>query len=478
MTNRFIGREQELSRLQHMLETRVASLIVLKGRRRIGKSRLAEEFGRSFRTLTFSGLAPSEGTTAKAQREHFALQIVKQLQVPPPSAGDWNELFWHLAHHTREGRVLIVLDEISWMGSGDPAFAGKLKTAWDLEFKKNDDLVLILTGSVSSWIEKNILGSTGFVGRISLDLSLGELPLYRCNEFWGVHRDSISAYEKFKLLAVTGGVPRYLEELVPSISAKENICRLCFRSGGLLVREFDRIFSDLFHRRSSTYKAIVTRLAEGVATFQEIETATGIKGGGRLTEYLYDLETAGFIQKDATWSIRTAKELKIAHYRLKDNYLRFYIKYILPNLSRIEKDEFEMNPHKWPAIFGLQFENLVISNRHRLIQLLGLRHHDIEWDNPYFQRGTRKQRGCQIDYLIQTRDRCLYLCEIKFSQDPVASSVIKEVEEKMQAITLPRGFSIRPVLIHVNGVSNALSAEEYFSRVIDFRQFLRSPRDI
>jgi uncharacterized protein len=107
--------------------------------------------------------------------------------------------------------VLLFFDEISWMGSKDPTFLGKRKNAWDLQFKKNDRLVFVVCGSASSWIEENLLSSTGFVGRISYRLTLEELPLPDCNRFWP---DSIATYEKFKILSVTGGVPKYLEEIV------------------------------------------------------------------------------------------------------------------------------------------------------------------------------------------------------------------------------------------------------------------------
>ena len=78
----------------------------------------------------------------------------------------------------------MVLDEITWMGSQDPTFLPKLKTAWDRYFKQNPQFVMILSGSNSAWISKNILSSTGFFGRVSLRLLLEELTLPECNMFW------------------------------------------------------------------------------------------------------------------------------------------------------------------------------------------------------------------------------------------------------------------------------------------------------
>jgi len=137
----------------------------------------------------------------------------------------------------------------------DSDFPGKLKIAWDTRFKKNDHLVLVLCGSASSWIDKNILKDTDFVGRISLEINLEELPLADCNKFWQ-KKNLISSMEKLKLLSVTGGVPKYLEEINIKENAEENIKKMCFDKGGILVKEFEKIFNDIFNKRAKIYKKI------------------------------------------------------------------------------------------------------------------------------------------------------------------------------------------------------------------------------
>ncbi len=103
--------------------------------------------------------------------------ISEQTGLPRISSDDWSTLFQLLARETERGKVLILLDEISWMASGDAGFLSKLKSAWDLYFSKNPRLMLILCGSVSSWIQKNIVSSTAFLGRPSRDIKLEELTL-------------------------------------------------------------------------------------------------------------------------------------------------------------------------------------------------------------------------------------------------------------------------------------------------------------
>lgn len=472
---KFIGRQTELRQLEEISQLKKASFIVVKGRRRIGKSRLIKEFGKNFdHFYTLSGLAPDEKTTNDHQLEEFSRQLSRELGTAPAQYADWSDAFWAIAERLKKGKTLLLFDEISWMGSKDPTFLAKIKNLWDLHLSSNPNLIFIICGSASSWIDKNILSSTGFVGRISLTLTLKELTLPECSQFWP---DNISPYEKLKLLSVTGGVPKYLEEVNPKINAEENIRHLCFKNGGFLVDEFERIFSDIFLRNSDFYKKIVSILAGGALELNEIETKLG-NTYGRLSEYLHELESAGFIARDYTWDIKSGLDSpRLSKFRLKDNYLRFYLKYIEKNLTKIHRDAYSLRSlttlPEWYGVMGLQFENLVLNNKSHLHRALGIHAGDIICENPFFQRKTSTAPGCQIDYMIQTKFNSLYVCEIKFSKDKVGSSVIEEVQQKVDALKKPKGFSIRPVLMHVNGVSEAVIEQDYFSNIVDVASFLK-----
>ncbi len=475
---KFIGREEEFETLKALLKKKSASLIVVKGRRRIGKSRLLEEFADYVGTaFIFSGLAPTEQTTAQSQREEFASQFIKQFKKSPSNKESWHDLFWDVAQHSKAKQTLIILDEITWMGSHDPDFLGKLKNAWDLYFKKNDQLILAICGSSAAWIDKNILNSTGFLGRTSLILTLKELPLYDCAKFWNAENERTSSYEKLKVLAITGGIPRYLEHIDPSLSAEDNIRQLCFNENGILFDEFEKIFSDLFAPKNALYKNIVTCLVDGISDQATIASKVNLKVGGDISEYLDNLIKSGFVSRDFTWTLPKAKTSRLSHFRLKDNYSRFYLKYILPNRLNIDAGNMKnislSSLLGWHSIIGLQVENLVLSNRHLVKMALKLNLNEIIYDNPYFQRKTAKQAGCQIDYLIQTKHNTLYICEIKFSNDKIGTQVIEEVKEKIKRLSIPRHFSYRTVLIHVNGISEVLYDMQYFSHIIDLGTFLK-----
>jgi hypothetical protein len=474
---KFIGRTKELGLLKGLLRKKNSSLVVIRGRRRIGKSRLAEEFAKSFpKTIILTGIPPVDGVTAADQRQEFLRQL-QEYRLPIYRSEDWGDLFSDLAKECSRGRVLVVLDEITWMGSKDPTFLPKLKTAWDRHFKQNPQLILVISGSNSAWIQKNILSSTGFFGRVSLRILLEELPLPECNAFWEDSPGKVEPYEKFKILSVTGGIPRYLEELRFDLSAEKNIQRLCFDREGLLFNEFDQIFHDLFQKRGEFYKRIIGHLTEGHFSVKELAVKIGRSKGGDLSEALEELTQTGFLARDYTWNLSDGKKSKISRYRIRDNYLRFYLKYIQPHKEQIETGQLNRLPPGWLSIMGLQFENLLVNNGASLCHLLGIPPDEIVFAHPYLQTQQARRAGCQIDYMIQTRFNCLYICEVKFKQGAIGRKVIDEVRQKMALLQLPRGFSCRPILIHVNGVQASVIDSGFFAQIIDFSELLTGCSD-
>jgi hypothetical protein len=198
--------------------------------------------------------------------------------------------------------------------------------------------------------------------------------------------------------------------------------------------------------------------------------------GGLYSRYLDELVKAGFIKRDFIWDLKSEHQRKISRYRLSDNYLRFYLKYISLNRVKIEKGTVPAsmvnNLPGWEGVMGLQFENLVVHNFKALWKELNLSGEEVVMDGPFFQTSTIRQPGCQIDYMIQTRFSNLYICEVKFSKNAIGIEVMEETEEKIKRLKVPKLFSIRPILIHVNGVEEAVLDAKYFDKIIDFGQLL------
>ena len=471
----FVGRNLEIKLLTDLFDLKKATIAVCRGRRRIGKSTLIQHFGEKARTfLEFQGLPPREGITNKDQLNAFSEQLTRQTPLPRLKLDSWYQAFSLLNGIIRNEKTVILLDEISWMAEKDKDFAGQLKIAWDTELKKKSKLILVLCGSVTSWIDKNILNSTGFMGRVSLEIALDELGLSHCNKFWGKRAGRIDAKEKLKILAVTGGVPRYLEEINTNLSAEENIKRMCFTKEGFLFSEFNRIFNDIFSRRATSYEIIVSILAKGHKSLSEIASQLKKERSGHISSYLNDLTVSGFIAKDTVYKPGQKGRSRLCKYRLKDNYLRFYLKYIEPVSEKIRqglyKDIALENLVEWEVIMGFQFENLILNNISSICQLLNINTNSVRSAAPYFQRKTQRQEACQIDLLIQTK-YTLYVCEIKFRKI-IPKSVIGDVQEKAEKIKPRKGVSIRPVLIYSGELEQGISEEDYFDKIICFKDLL------
>ena len=474
----FVGRENDLKLLEGLFDLKKAAIAVCTGRRRIGKSTLIQQFGKKAKTfLEFQGLPPREGLNKKDQLNAFSEQLAKQTGFPKLNLESWFQAFSLLNNAIKKEKTVILLDEISWMAIRDKDFAGQLKIAWDTELKHHARLVLVLCGSVSSWIDENILKSAGFLGRISLKLTPGELSLYHCNFFWGKKADRIVAKEKLKLLSVTGGVPRYLEEINPNLPAEENIRRICFSKEGFLFSEFDQIFRDIFSSRATVYKKIVSALVGRSKTLSDVANYLKRERGGDLSRYLDDLAASGFISKDVIFEPGQKRASKLTRYRLKDNYLRFYLKYLDPIKNKIEKGLFNKvameGLSEWETIMGFQFENLVLNNIQSVCSLLAISMNNVKSAAPYFQRKTQRKKRCQVDLLIETT-YTLYVCEIKFRK-MTSKSVINEVQEKISRLKMPKGVSVRPILIYSGGLHPEVEEDGFFDRIIHFDELLTTP---
>ena len=373
-------------------------------------------------------------------------------------------------------RLCLLLDEISWMGGYDPVFPGVLRTAWETFLHRHDRLVLVICGSVSAWIKENILGNTGFTGRFSRDYVLPELSLAECAEFWGEAKDRTSSREILDVISVTGGVPRYLEEIDPGLDADENVRRMCFMSDGELYKDFDAIFDPMFGTDVELKKKILCELVNGPLSAAELERAFDLERNGRVSKSLKALKEGGFVADDPRLNPEIGEQARISRFRLRDNYTRFYLKYVAPRKLQIEMGSYNFVSLSalpdWNAVMGLQFENLIVNNAMSLLPFLHVGNVIVESAAPY--RNVRKEtgtgNGCQIDLLIQT-PRTAYVVEVKRRRE-IGPEVIDEVERKIKRLPLRKGMTPRPVLVYDGELHPAVEATGFFDAVVPARKLL------
>ena len=469
----FVGREDLLDQLNALWRAPVASLVTCRGRRRIGKSTLIAEFARRSRVkfLKLEGLPPHDGVDNAKQLESFARQLAEQTSKDYQPLTNWFDAFARLDDSlSAKAKTVVLLDEISWMGKFDPSFPSELKYAWDNRFAKKAKLIVVLCGSVSSWIDTHILKNKGFVGRPSLNLVVPELTMKESYEFWrqGARGSQLATRDIIDILSVTGGVPKYLERIDPMATADENIERLCFRAGGLLVDEFEDIFDDALDEGLSVRKKLLMAMMSGAQSVSELADAVDIGLNGRVSDHLDALEQSGFVAKDEGLNPLSGKKTKELHYRICDNYTRFYLKYIEPLRMLIKKGSFRFATLEqlpgWHAVMGLQFENLVCNNVREILRQIGLGRTLPLSAAPFRQNKTARSEACQIDLLLQTK-HTHYLVEIK-RRENLGEEIVGEVQDRAHKLKVKRGVSVIPILVYEGHLSKRVPADGYFARVI------------
>jgi hypothetical protein len=159
---------------------------------------------------------------------------------------------------------------------------------------------------------------------------------------------------------------------------------------------------------------------------------------------------------------------------LRDNCTKFYLKYIEPQkqkLTKLPQSAAASLPLNWNAVFGLQFENLILNNLRDLVSLAGIPQDEIVHLGPFFQSSTKAKAGVQIDCLVQCKKGILHLFEFKSGKN-IGMSVEAEMRRKSELLKIPRGFALRHYLVHLGDLSDELQASDFFDGKIAFESFM------
>jgi len=475
----FFGRDDTLSEMQALWGKRVGSLVTCRGRRRIGKSTLIEEFARrsDAHFINIEGIRPDGKVDNAAELFNFMKYLALRTETAEESASNWAEAFQRLDEKISDDRrTVVLLDEISWMGHFDDRFSDDLRIAWESRWKKHDRLIVVLCGSVSSWIKENIVDNRAYMGRRSADYVLGELPLCECVKFWGDSVSRTSEREIFDVLSITGGIPRYLEEINPSLTADENIRLMCFRQKSPLRIDFDEMFRDVIVDQSAFTERVLRCLVCGPKTATELAKELGVAKNGHISAACERLAEAGFVSPDPGRNPESGALVREVKYRLRDNYTRFYLKYIEPVKSIIDAGSYEFvslrQLDEWNAVTGLAFENLIVNHYREFLPALGLANALVVSAAPY-RKGPDKRRrtkGCQIDLLIQTK-QTVCLVEIK-RRKSLGNEVVKSMDAALSCLSRPKGVSFRTALVYSGSLAATVRAGGYFNATVDVGEML------
>ncbi|MBF0196199.1 MAG: AAA family ATPase [Planctomycetes bacterium] len=469
----FVGRKTELQLLEQSWNSPRGELVALYGRRRIGKSSLVEQFLQNkYNTLLLEGL---EDTSTVNQIKHCQKHL--GLQKKDPLMGhlqfsNWEDFLNYLTeqylNHFSDQKPILFIDEIQWLAAGQGKLISLIKFFWDNYWKKKN-VMLILCGSVASFMVMRVIRSKALYGRLTLEMRLQGLPPVDALRLFNGKRNK---EEVLRYLLVLGNVPKYLEEVKLNQSFNKNINRLFFTPHGLLKDEIHRIFYSQF-KEANNYLRIVKLLKEKLCTPSDISKQLSIASGGGLTSYLENLEMAGFITSHIPFGKGVRSKLK--KYALADEFLIFYYKYVEPSIMLIENQQgtqlFEnVSSKSFESWLGFAFERFCLKNASMLSKLMGFEE-SVLLASPYFERG---DKAFQIDLLYQRSDNVVTVCEIKFHKHKVTTSVIPEMNKKIEKLTIPQGYSLEKALISLYGPDKSLLNAEYFDYIVTLDDILHS----
>lgn len=467
----FIGRWHELALLRERLGDRSKSqLIILYGRRRIGKSTLiANAVKHERRVLFFEGV---QGARTQVQVDQFLRDLSRQTGRVRLDARTWREVFQGLGELLESGRWVLVFDEFPWMGAGRSQIVADLKLHWD-RWSKNPGVCLFLCGSVASFMTRHVVHSKALHNRKTLELCLGPLTPREAGGFIPQR----GLFERAQLYMCLGGVPKYLEQINPRESLERNLNRQCFMPGGFFVEEYETLFKEQF-RSLKVYESVVARLARGPGTLSELAHHAGVPKGGGFHSQLTNLVRAQFVREYVPVKLDGRVRRRTASYKLVDPFLIFYLRYIHPhrrNIQRNRKGEDLFRSIAGPTIqqyYGYAFERLCEDAMESILDPLGIGLADVVEMGPFFQQQRGGNEGVQLDWVIMRRDRVWSILEFKYRMSPVGMEVAHEVERKLQRLTTPAGITIEPVLVSAAGATRTLRESNYFTTIVTLNEML------
>ena len=332
----FIGRKAELDFLNKHHATEGGQLIVLYGRRRVGKTETLLEFCKGKEHIYFASSEQSDEMQLKAfsqailQKGHPASRYIQ-------SFSNWSEAFSSLQDLPWAGRKLLIIDEFPYMVKCNPTIPSLLQNLWDAKLR-HQNLTIILCGSYISFMENEILDrDKPLYGRTTAILKMLPLTFYEAVQFF----PNYSEEDKIKAYAVLGGIPHYLKQFDSQLTLEENITQQILTRGSILYSEVEFL---LHHelRETSNYNTIIQSIAQGNSHMNELHDNTRIEKT-KLSSYLNNLMDLGIVWREMSNDapVRNPAKGHRGLYRLSDPFFRFWFRYVFPYLSELEAGDAE-----------------------------------------------------------------------------------------------------------------------------------------
>lgn len=453
-----IGRENEQRELLGLMDKDDAQFCAVYGRRRVGKTYLIREtFNYQF-CFQHTGVARG---TLRQQLTAFrnSLLAAGMNCAIPKNWIDAFELLKQLINRAPAGKKVIFIDELPWMDTPKSNLIGALENFWNgwATARREKDIVLIVCGSATSWISNKLLKDKGGLrGRLTNRIKVVPFTLRECELFAKRAGLVLGRKDILELYMIFGGIPYYWSFLKRGLSVAQNVDQLCFTETAQLRDEFDALYATLF-KRPENYLKVIGCLSDGRRsgmTRDEILKESKLSDGGTFSVILEELEESGFIRRFISADTAETKAL----YQLIDNYTLFY--YLCIKKNAFSDEHYWLNTcmsvshNTWK---GHAFERVCLQHIQQIKTALGIsgvQTNVCSW----FVRGSKEQRGAQIDLVLQRADGFTDICEIKHSANTftIDNNCASDLQNKLDAYSkLSKDTrTLHLVMVTTNGVAH------------------------
>jgi AAA+ ATPase superfamily predicted ATPase len=330
----FVGRTSELKLLDELYASNKSEFLVLYGRSRVGKTRLLTEWltARKIKPILFVCEQDSKESLLRQFSQIIYKKAFPSLPIPDTfTFANWDQVWNQIGELAKQERLVVFIDEFTYMMAADPTLSSNLQRAWDA-ILENTNIFLCISGSQLRMMVRGILSGTApLYRRTTAKMELKPLPFGITKSYF----ERYSPTERVMLYSVFGGIPHYWRLIDQNKSISDNIKRLLLSPGSNLKDE-PRILLNDYISEPNNYIAILRAIANGYATPKEIENFTGIPNL-HLSQYISNLASTGYVVKKlpatASPSSRAGRQV------ITDPFLRFYYRFIHSRLTQLEMGE-------------------------------------------------------------------------------------------------------------------------------------------
>jgi predicted AAA+ superfamily ATPase len=413
--DKLTGRWDEIKMLSDALGSTEAELIAVFGRRRVGKTFLIRSVYKNNMLFEFTGVHEAP---LKEQLINFGLAMKTAAKSPlrPSAPATWIEAFYLLQEYLTpklDEKSALFFDEFPWINTPKSGFLNAFGHFWNTWASLQKNLVIVICGSAASWMIKNIVNNKGGLhNRISRKIRLMPFTLCETEEYLHSRAVNLDRYQLLQLYMALGGIPQYLKSIKPGESATAAIDRLCFTKDGDLKGEFNNLYQSLFDHAENHITVIkaLSKQAKGL-TRKEIMDSCNLSSGGTATKILEELVESGFITPYTPFD----KKIKDSIYKLTDEYSLFYLKFMDKARAKGAGTWIKIaETPSWKSWSGYAFEGICQKHSLQLKKALGISG-VLTAESAWRYTAPANDRGVQIDLLIDRSDRCINVCEIKYT---------------------------------------------------------------